>query len=137
MPSSAHDIGTLQTLIDNVTFNDTKQDEQSHEGLCLGYRRVTFFVDIAAAGDPDDTIELQVYLQVWDETNWHDVVDGPFSAWEYDHSQVANAPRPGSAQLREALSWEVSAPKLRIDVRSTETTAVKTLTLTIKAIGVP
>jgi len=136
MPGQGSDVGKMQTLLNAVVFNNTKQSEQSAEVLCVGYRKVTFLVDITAAGTADDTIETQVYLQVYDGSNWFDVVDGPFASWEYDHAQVTNAPRPGSSQLREALSWEVSAPKFRLDVRSPETTATKTLTVTIKAIGV-
>lgn len=136
MPGAGSDIGRLQTLINNTTFNNTTQDEQSAEILCLGYKKVIFFVDILGAGTADTTIEMQIYLQVTDDTNWFDVVDAPFSAWEYDHSQIINAPRPGSARLREALSWEVTAPKFRLDVQSAETTAAKTLTVTIKAIGI-
>lgn len=131
----AADAGHLQTLIDGVVFTDAKQDDQSSQVLCANYDKIIFFVDITAAGAADASIEMQVYLQVSDGTNWFDVVDAPFASLEYDHSQVINAPRPGTSQLRECFSWDVSADNFRIDVQSAETTAAKTLTVTISALG--
>ena len=134
-------VRSLTTLIDNVTFNNVKQREQSAIVWCPQYAHLMFYIDLSAEGPADAGIEMQIYIQAYDGVHWHDIIDPVYGTWSYDHDDVVNSSRPSAGLIREshalpALSL-LSADRIRVAVDSLETTATKTFTLTVQVHAIP
>lgn len=114
---------TVQTLVDDITFDDDPTTYTSESVATENYRDLAVLVNLAVVDTPTDiVIRIQ---ESDDDVNFHTIMNGPFGDLRYEDSAGAK---------KEAIHGKINAPFLRAYVVATGTDGTHKFTLTLKII---